>query len=105
MGCFLFQLTDDNIAYNHANKELLQKITLNENGITSNAISDRHIQEQNHAELLKLNSSLNAALSKLDRRVLLVIRRKMLQLNNFLFLYYLGERMQGDGIEIAKYVP
>lgn len=67
---FKLQLKDDNIALQHVNEELQHKCSLSQEAITTNTISDRNIHEQQQAELQRVNSSLDSALAKLDRKVL-----------------------------------
>ncbi|KAK9685213.1 hypothetical protein QE152_g38220 [Popillia japonica] len=50
------------------NKELLEQLSLMHNGLTTNTISDRQLQEQHHAEVSQLHHLLDSAHMKLHRK-------------------------------------
>lgn len=47
----------------------MQQLSLMQTGLTTNTLTDRHFREQDKLEISKLRNSLDAALSKLDKKV------------------------------------
>lgn len=68
------------MAYRCANEELQYKLSVATDGISTNVLTDKCIQEQHRLELQKLNSSLDAVLSKLDGKVRLALKTDFLSL-------------------------
>ncbi|KAI4467465.1 hypothetical protein MML48_2g00001181 [Holotrichia oblita] len=61
-------VNDEYTLTKQSNKELLEQLSLMHNGLTTNTISDRQLQEQHHAEVSQLHHLLDSAHMKLHRK-------------------------------------